>query len=193
MPNGILRCRIDNFLAHLTELQDWRNRRDWQSRDWDCFTVIHEDPPKERTGPSFVGAGSLPATERSDRERVDGRLNDSLARYVQFAFCGAWFYLDLPDETLGPREAEQLICERRDFFHLANRPDSPSALSPKERANNVADWHPVQKVYQRSELILAAEDMAYIWFTLWLCPLEHRLYARSAFFEGGDIHRGKLL
>jgi hypothetical protein len=103
-------------------------------------------------------------------------------RYVQFAFTKRTFYLDLPNCTLFPLEAERLIRERSGFFYLKDH--RQPWMSMDYWQNTVRDFSPVQKIYLNSDTRSAAEDMAYIFYTLWKFPTDWQFYYRALVFHG---------
>lgn len=106
------------------------------------------------------------------------RGDDSGNRYVQFSFERNWFCMDMPLETLFRPEAEQILRDRMGFFYLRDR--SQFTLYGED----VEGHDPFRKVYVYGDERSAAEDMAYIFFTVWKFPVDSRLYVKSAAFSG---------
>ena len=98
---------------------------------------------------------------------------------------GDWFYFDLPDITLGPREGQRLIQERPGFYYLKDRPDAPTAFK-SSFDKVVKDWNPVQKCYRSGEKHSATTDLVYLWFSLWRVPVDWTFQAKLGYFEGGS-------
>jgi hypothetical protein len=107
---------------------------------------------------------------RAIRPRVGG----SKSRIVQFAFMETGFYIDLPDTTLTPEEAQQIVAERPGFGFALNNPQKRLG----ERQHD-----PVQRQYQYQEQRAAAEDAAYVFFDLWQTPLDGWIKVEASAFE----------
>jgi hypothetical protein len=113
---------------------------------------------------------SVPAP-RAVRRRVGGSGN----RIVQFAFMEDGFYLDLPDTTLTPEEAKQVVAERPGFGYALDRP---------QKRLGERQFDPVQRQYGYADKRSAAEDTAWVFFDLWQLPLGVWLKVQAAAFEG---------
>ena len=109
----------------------------------------------------------------------DGRRDSD--RYLQFAFMKQTFYMDLPKNTLWPDEARQLLSQRSGFFYLRDR--RFPWMSFDAWHGLVSTWNPVQKEYINSDPRTAAEDMAFILYTLWRFPLDWQFYHRALVFN----------
>jgi hypothetical protein len=84
------------------------------------------------------------------------------------------FYLDLPDTTLTPEEANLAIAKRPGFaFALVN---------PQKRLGE-RQYDPVQRKYRYSELRAAAEDVAFVFFDLWGVRLDAWIKVEASAFE----------
>jgi hypothetical protein len=173
-PRVELLRRCAQFATHLEALRSrWNARR----RNPDCYTIILETR-------EYTSDGNDPSKLRAQVQQLDWRFSDLWSHYVQFAWQGTWFYMELPDSTLGPSEAQRLIAARPAFFYLKDRPESQSAFSEQAWRKLVAEHNPVHRLYRASEIMAAAQDTAYVWFTLWALPLDWVFYTRTAYFKG---------
>lgn len=170
--------RIAQFESLIERLQSmWHARH----KDPECYLVIDEFPVGvTRPKASYIDndPASPPAPTRL-------RGSDSFARYAQLAFHGSWFYLELPDMTLSPSEGERLAHDRPGFFHLKDRPDSPSSFGADKSARLVRELNPVHKCYRAGDKVSAATDLAYLWFTLWRLPADWVFQAKLSYFARG--------
>jgi hypothetical protein len=103
------------------------------------------------------------------RSRVGG----SRTRIVQFAFMASGFYLDLPDTTLTPEEAQV----------VAARPGFGFALNNLQKRLGERQYDPVQRQYRYEEQRTAAEDAAYVFFDLWQSSLDAWIKVDASAFE----------
>ena len=115
---------------------------------------------------------SVPASEQAK-----ARLNME-ERFVQFAFCERGFYMDLPDTTLLPEDAERILEERPDhgFEYALNR----SQITITEQK-----FDPLQIIYAYPELRIAAMDTAYILYDIYGTDPEVEIQVKSAQFGKG--------
>jgi hypothetical protein len=117
--------------------------------------------------------------EHSPDTRGKGRHgNEIWNRFVQFSFEADRFCLDLPRDTLRPAEAQQILRERPGFFYLRDRPQFTL------RGEDVKGHDPFRKMYRYGDEPDAAQDTAYLFFTLWRLPIDARLYVSAAPFAG---------
>jgi hypothetical protein len=95
--------------------------------------------------------------------RLPARLRHRITageRFVQFSFQADHFFMDLPDTTLTPEEANGIVATRPGFrFALA---EGAQKLGDVDRR-----FDPIQRIYQYGEQRLAAEETASIFFDLW--------------------------
>ena len=193
--------RVLLFDSYLRKMVERRS----DERRLDCAITFREDSPEDSAAPSLEesAAKSLELALAAELE-IGGSGDDFLDqtsilvpshddagagqgdsagdnRYVQFAFTKQTFYLDLPNCTLFPLEAERLFRERSGFFYLRDR-RQPWMSAPSWQ-NAVKDWNPVQKIYLNSDTRSAAEDMAYIFYTLWKFPPDWQFYYRALVFH----------
>jgi len=172
----------------------------------DCAITFSENPPQGYNSPRLeesralplpvalmaqqdAGAGGVdfleqdiirvPASDNGDGGGSDGH---GARRYLQFAFMKRTFYMDLPKNTVWPEEARQLIARSPGFFYL--RDGRFPWMSFESWQKTVREWNPLQKEYLNSDTRGAAEDMAYILFTLWRFPLDWQFYRRTLVFNG---------
>jgi hypothetical protein len=179
------------------------NRR-CDERRLDCAITFLESPPdscetpqreesralslsavvetEQGTGSStdFLNEGIL-RVPVPDSGRGDGQGGRDSHRYLQFAFMKQTFYMDLPKNTLWPDEARRLLSQRSDFIYLGDRRFPWMSLDAWREM--VHTWAPVQKEYSNSDPRTAAEDMAFILFTLWRFPLDWQFYRRALVFN----------
>jgi hypothetical protein len=103
---------------------------------------------------------TVPAGSEEDQHRK--------SRFVQFWFHAAkpYFYVDLPNTTLHPWEASVLLRDRAGFSYA--RGDADGDASDEA----IATFAPVQKRYEYGDERSAAEDLAYILFSLWRTAVE---------------------
>jgi hypothetical protein len=113
--------------------------------------------------------------------RVPARLLPRVSageRFVQFAFDAEDFFLDLPDSTLTPEEANRVVSERAGFqFVLGDASRKP--------ADYERQFDPIQRRYRYSEKRQAAEDTAYLFFDLWKLPLGAWVKVDAQAFKSG--------
>jgi|GEM_PF-5112023 len=108
-------------------------------------------------------------TPRAVRPRIGG----SKMRIVQFAFMAHGFYIDLPDTSVTPEEAQA----------LAQRPGFEFALDRAQKRLGERRFNPVQRQYSYTEQRVAAEDAAYVFFDLWQTPLNAWIKVQASAFE----------
>lgn len=162
-----------------------RLQKMWYARNKDpeCYLVLDEFPiGLTRPRVSFVG-GEPDSPAVVPRRHRGG---DTFCRYSQIGFHGDWFYLELPDTTLSPSEAQRLVQDRPGFFFLKDHPGSPSAFNADSCARLVQDLNPVHKCYRAGDKMGAATDLAYLWFTLWRVPADWVFQATLSYFARGD-------
>lgn len=170
-----------------------------KERASDCFIIFSGDPLEDQTTKELEvakalqlslvaaeGDGSGGAGDRAARDESGGRgdgSSDGLSHYVQFAFMKRTFYMDLPNLTLFQPEGERLLRERPGFFRLRDR--RWSFMTFEEWTETVAELDPTQKEYLNADTRTAAEDMAYILYTLWKFPVDTPLYFKAMRFARG--------
>ena len=103
------------------------------------------DPPSGLTGDG---------TDGSFQDWPD----DDANRFVQFSFNPKYFDIDLPNTTLWPAEAAEILERRRGFFYVKDRRQF------EHPAEDVPDFNPLRRVYVYGEERTAAEDTAFVWF-----------------------------
>jgi hypothetical protein len=108
------------------------------------------------------------------------RAEDSGVRFVQFALCRQWFYMDLPLSTLSKAEAQRILSERPGFRHMADWNKFPKYSEGAARAFN-----PVDKMYMLGDETAAAEDAAYVFFDVWKFPVDWKFFVTACAFSGG--------
>ena len=158
-----------------------------------CFIVFNESPELHRPGKPLeairqvsipVAAGMTVASGASwagpwTSDRPAPREHRPPPRFVQFAFDGKLFYMDLPKTTLERPEAERLLRDRSGFFYMASQPRFPYYSKVY-----VGRFDPVCKVYLFDDQETAAEDMTYVFFDLWRFPVDWQFYMTAGAFDG---------
>jgi len=122
-------------------------------------------------------SATLDATIEIDLPEEGWRNDDSAPRFVQFRFNARYFDLDIPNTTLDPMEAKDILLNRSGFFFVK---DCRQFEYPKERVDT---FNPLRKVYLPGDERSAAEDMAYVWFTVWKYPVDWRFYVTANAFK----------
>jgi hypothetical protein len=94
-------------------------------------------------------------------------------RFIQFVFTEHTLRLDLPNSTITAAEAAKLLQDRSGFFRLIERPN----YWPRD--NHFFKFDPVQKPYIYGDELSAAEDIAYVLYELWNCPIDCPIEVKS--------------
>ena len=155
------------------------------------FIIFDDAPPEDAESPKLKESVAIKVDALAAGGSASGRLGDASvpkhgkprkrrSRYIQFAFMRDCFYLELPNNTVFPQEAEQIFRHRLGFYWAKNRPDLRWV-----RANwkDMLTWEPLQKVYLYRDEESAAEDMAFILFQIWHFPVDTPLYVKAASFH----------
>ena len=130
-----------------------------------------------------LGSASDLAGDGTDVSFQDWHEDDS-NRFVQFSFNPEYFDVDLPNTTLWPAEAAEILERHRGFFYVKDRRQF------EHPAENVPDFIPLRRVYVYGDEWTAAEDMAFVWFDVWKFPVDWRFYVMaSAFHDGHGLGR----
>jgi len=187
--------RIEQFASYLSRM----HKRTHEIARGSCFMIFEDRKPSDAdnypelseskeleaatvaevsgdTGGVALGLGD--ETNFIDLPENGWREDNSQIRFVQFSFERNWFCLDMPLETLFRPEAEQILRDRMGFFYLRDRKEFTLY---KE---DVEGHDPFRKVYIYGDERSAAEDMAFVFFTVWKFPVDSRFYVTSASFEG---------
>lgn len=144
---------------------------------------------QESTG-EIGGFGGFASTWLDERSSMDlptegWRDEKTDSRFIQFSFNRRYFDMDIPNVTLWPAEAEEILQDRRGFFFVKDRRQF------EHPAEDVERYNPLRKVYVYGDQRSAAEDMAYVWFQAWNFPVDWRFYVTAAaFFDKTDWERG---
>ena len=146
------RRRIEQF-ADLLRLMALRRHK--VVKNDDCFLIFEEAAPEGIDGPQVEESAAIkvggfadggPAPDEDDTE--DPSPHDwspqKPFRFIQFAFGQDCFYLELPNNTIFPNEAELLLRQRHGFFWARNRPNLPWV---RGIWRDIVRWDPLQKVY----------------------------------------------
>jgi len=185
--------RIEQF-RHYLELMS--QRRTGLTKG-NCFIIFEEQPPQgysEReelieSKPLVLelaaklpnwdgesGSSGMDETVVIDLPDAGWRGDDSQVRFIQFSFNPGYFDMDIPNTTLFRPEAEQILRRRVGFFYVKDRRQF------EHPAEKVEIFNPLRKVYIYGDERSAAEDMAYIWFSVWKFPVDWRFYVKAAAF-----------
>lgn len=168
-----------------------------------CFIIFDESPSEDAESPHVKesvaikvdcladGGSASGAMEPAESGFDDWRAGEPRSRFIQFAFMRDCFYLELPNNTLFPPEAEQIFRYRPGFYWAKNRLDLRWVRS---NWKDIVKWEPLQKVYLYRDEESAAEDMAFILFQVWHFPVDVPLYVKAASFDTGHrFERGKRI
>jgi hypothetical protein len=88
--------------------------------------------------------------------------------------------VDLPNATIYPQEAEQILRCRQGFYWAKSRTDLRWVRRNWEL---MVKYNPLQKVYLYRDEESAAEDMAFILFQIWHFPVDSPFYVKAASFH----------
>jgi hypothetical protein len=94
--------------------------------------------------------------------------------------------MDIPQDTLFADEAQKIMRRRSGFFYLRDRPQFTLY------GEDVDGHDPFRKVYLYGDERSAAEDMAFIFFTIWRFPIDWRFYVTAAAFGDGPTFESGL-
>ena len=157
-----------------------------------CFIIFDDSPPEDAESPKLKESVAIKVDCLADGGSASGgagaaeglpkhgRPRKRRSRYIQFAFMRDCFYLELPNNTVFPQEAEQILRRRLGFYWAKNR-TGPS-LGPGQLEGH-GEVEPLQKVYLYRDEESAAEDMAFILFQIWHFPVDSPLYVKAASFH----------
>jgi hypothetical protein len=126
-----------------------------------CFMVVSSLKRKE---------GEEPAPGEETQERM-----------VQFCFEKDWFAIDIPNTVLQPEEANKVLRERSGFYREAKKPSTDVTTSVEE----LVQFNPVGKKYIYGDEREAAEDAAFVLFTVGDVALNRTLYITASAFGDG--------
>ena len=108
---------------------------------------------------------------------------------VQLCFHEDWFAIDIPNTSIAPGEAEQLLAVRQGFYREAEKPDANVS-----DVDQIVQFDPVGRRYAYGQEDEAAEDAAWVFFDLWgLDPGQPIYVSASAFKTEHRWERGELL
>ena len=182
----LLRRRVDQFAFQLRQM----DHRAHDEAKGSCF-IIFEERKRPGCATSSQSARALLAASvgrgaTDDHDAVlEGisddawRQDDSMNRFVQFSIEKNWFCMDLPLQTLFKPEASRILRDRSGFFYLRDHPEFTL------KAEDVDGYDPFRKVYLYGDEKSAAEDMAYIFFSVWNFPPDSQLYVTASAFGDG--------
>jgi len=182
------RRRIEQFAQYL-RLMGLRRHKVVHD---DCFIVFDEFPAEDAKSPKLKESVALTVDCLADGGSASGRAGSAQgvskrsqsgrhdSRYIQFAFMRDCFYLELPNNTVFPPEAEQVFRHRLGFYRAKNRLDLRWV---RGNWKDMLKWDPLQKVYLYRDEESAAEDMAFILFQVWHFPVDSPLYVKAAAFH----------
>jgi hypothetical protein len=180
------RRRIEQFADYL-RLMGLRRHKFTKG---DCYIVFDDSPPEDAESRQLKesaikvdcladGDSASGSEAASDCPTSDWQGGEAQTRYVQFAFRPDCFYMELPNATLFPQEAEQILRHRPGFYWAKNRPDLRWV---RRNWKDMVKWEPLQKVYLYGDEESAAEDMAFILFQVWNFPVDSPLYIKAGVF-----------
>ncbi|GEM_PF-5540704 len=120
--------RVAQFVEVLERMAE--RRREMPSDH--CFVILEDVDPNGRDGGGVAKARTAAPAVVGLLDAVDGstldqgldpideawRPDERRLRYVQFMFTEAWFFLDLPNQTLHRAEADQLLRKRSGFLFM---------------------------------------------------------------------------
>ena len=124
---------------------------------------------KSEAGDAFNGVYALPDEQWRDDE--------SSCRFIQFSFNTRYFDLDLPNTTLFHAEADLILRRRSGFFFVVDRREFEH---PAEKADH---FNPLRKIFVYGDERSAAEEMAFVLFSVWRFPVDWRFYVTAAAFH----------
>lgn len=190
--------RIAQFKHYLELMQQ---RRRGMGGD-DCFIIfddredpdgpaadhLHESEALVREGvlegvawDGGAGSASLDETIVVNLPAEGWRGGDSQLRFIQFRFNERSFDADIPNTTLSRAEAEIILRRRSGFFHAVERLE----LEHPTNREITKRFGPLRKMYVNGDESCAAEDMAFIWFSVWRFPVNWTFFVTAAAFHGG--------
>jgi hypothetical protein len=124
----------------------------------------------------------MPGSTEADGGDADSEeVGDEPGRFVQFCVSDRDFWMDLPNTTLDPAEGNLLVRRQSGFFWVHDHPDAGNWQ------RTIRDFDPVNKIYLPGDVRCAAEDVAYVFFTLWKFPVDWRLYVTSFARKGPNF------
>jgi hypothetical protein len=156
-----------------------------------CFIIFDDSPPEDADSPKLKEEVALRVDCLADGGSATGRSQGSPKRkkprnrhfrYLQLAFMRDCFYLELPNNTVFPQEAEQILRCRLGFYWAKHRTDLRWV---RVNWKDIVTWNPLQKVCLYRDEQSAAEDMAFILFQVWNFPVDSPLYIKAASFHTG--------
>ena len=181
-----LERRIAQF-AHYIELM--HERRSTLAHG-NCFLIFEERPDfNDRGAAQLIESKALTAVggskghadgafaNESSRRDEQWRDDESSCRFIQFSFNKRYFDLDLPNSTLYRAEAELILRRRSGFFYVT---DCRQFEHPAENADH---FHPLRKIFVYGDERAAAEEMAFVLFSVWRFPVDWRFYVTAAAFH----------
>lgn len=194
------RAELDRRIAqfkHYLELMQQR-RRGMGSED--CFIIfddradpdgpaadhLHESEALARESvlegvvDGGTGAASLDETIVVDLPDEGWRGGESQLRFIQFRFNERSFDLDIPNTTLYRAEAEVVLRRRLGFFHAVERLD----LEHPTNRDITKRFSPLRKTYVNGDESSAAEDMVFVWFSVWRFPVDWTFFVTASAFHG---------
>ena len=99
------------------------------------FIIFDEAPPEDAESPKLkesvaikadclaVGGSASGGSGGAVGLPKHGKPRKRRSRYIQFAFMRDCFYMELPNNTVFPQEAEQIFRCRQGFYWAKKRPD----------------------------------------------------------------------
>ena len=183
------RRRIEQFAEYL-RLMELRRHKIVKDT---CFIIFEDSPPEDAESPrlkesvaikvdALAGGSASAGPGNTGSQPKRGKRRERCFRYIQFAFRQDRFYLELPNATIYPQDADQILQCRLGFYWAKNRTDLPWIRGDWKF---MVKFNPLQKVYLYRDEETAAEDMAFILFQVWHFPVDSPLYVKAASFHSG--------
>ncbi len=150
-------------------------------------TLVRESVLEGLVWDGGTGSASLEEAVVVDLPEEGWRGDDSQLRFIQFRFNERSFDLDIPNTTLYRAEAEVILRRRSGFFHAVERLD----LEHPTNRDITRRFSPLRKMYVNGDESSAAEDMAFVWFSVWRFPVDWTFFVTAAGFHGAtDWEKG---
>ena len=143
----------------------------------DSKALVYEAALEEGGWDDGLGTSVVDETISIDLPDEGWRGDESQSRFVQFSFNTRYFDMDIPNTTLYRAEAEIILRRRAGFFYVTE------CRQFEHPAEKVGTFNPLRKVYVHGDERSAAEDMAYVWFSVWKFPVDWRFYVTAAAFH----------
>ncbi len=111
---------------------------------------------------------------------AQGKDPHSVPKMIQFCFEEKWFAIDVPSIHLSPGDAGRILKERHGFRREAEHPGTRVT----RKARDLVKLAAVGKKYIYGDEWEAAEDVAYIFYTVWGLTPDAELLVTASAFDG---------